>query len=45
MDLLKIEDEWVNVYHGGEKPVPREDIHLYLDNMVIARKPIGPMQK
>lgn len=42
VDTLKIEEVWVNVYHGGETPVPREDIHLYLDNMVIARKPIGP---
>jgi hypothetical protein len=41
VDALKIEEIWVNVYHGGETPVPREDIHLYLDNMVIARKPIG----
>jgi hypothetical protein len=39
---LKIEEIWVNVYHGGATPVPRQDIHLYLDNMVIARKPIGP---
>jgi len=37
----QIEEVWVNVYHGGETPVPREDIHLYLDNMVIARQPIG----
>jgi hypothetical protein len=43
VDALKIEEIWVNVYHGGETPVPREDIHLYLDNMVIARKPIGPV--
>jgi hypothetical protein len=41
VDALKIEEIWVNVYHGGATPVPREDIHLYLDNMVIARKPIG----
>ncbi len=40
-DMLKIQDVWVNVYHGGETPVPKEDIHLYLDNMVIAKKPIG----
>jgi hypothetical protein len=40
-DALKIEEIWVNVYHGGETPVPREDIHLYLDDMVIARTPIG----
>src|SRR5581483_3551298 len=44
LDILKIEDIWVNVYHGGETPVPKEDIHLYLDNMVIARKPIGVMK-
>jgi hypothetical protein len=41
-DALKIEEVWVNVYHGGATPVPREDIHLYLDDMMIARKPIGP---
>ena len=44
VDTLKIEDIWVNVYHGGETPVPNEDIHLYLDNMVIARQSIGPMK-
>lgn len=42
VERLRIEDVWVNVYHGGATPVPREDIHLYLDNLVIARKPIGP---
>jgi hypothetical protein len=41
---LKIEEVWVNVYHGGESPVPNEDIHVYLDNLVIARQPIGPLQ-
>jgi hypothetical protein len=40
---LKIEEVWVNVYHGGATPVPSEDIHLYLDNLVIARQPIGPI--
>jgi len=42
-DSLKIEEVWVNVYHGGETPVPNEDIHLYLDNLVIARHSIGPL--
>ena len=42
VDTLKLEEVWVNVYHGGETPVPKDDIHLYLDNMVISRKPIGP---
>jgi hypothetical protein len=44
VDALKIEDVWVNVYHGGATPVPKEDIHLYLDNMVISRRPIGPAE-
>jgi hypothetical protein len=42
VDALKIEEVWINVYHGGETPVPNEDIHLYLDNIVISRQPIGP---
>jgi hypothetical protein len=41
---LKIEEVWVNVYHGGATPVPKEDIHLCLDNLVISRQPIGPLQ-
>ncbi len=40
---LKIEEVWINVYHGGATSVPREDIHLYLDNLVISRGPIGPL--
>lgn len=43
VDSLKIEEVWVNIYHGGETPVPNEDIHLYLDDLVIARQPIGPL--
>lgn len=42
VDTLKIEDVWVNIYHGGTA-VAKEDCHVYLDNMVIARKYIGPM--
>jgi hypothetical protein len=42
VDSLKIEEVWINVYHGGETPVPAEDIHLYLDDVVISRHPIGP---
>jgi hypothetical protein len=38
---LKIESVWVNVYHGGTRPAP-EDLHLYLDDLVIAHQPIGP---
>jgi hypothetical protein len=40
---LKIEQIWMNVYHGGTVPSPR-DQHLYVDNVVVAKKYIGPMQ-
>ncbi len=39
---LKIEQVWMNVYHGGTAPVP-EDVFLYIDNVVIADQYIGPM--
>jgi len=42
VDTLKIEQIWMNVYHGGTAPAPA-DIHLYMDNVVIARSYIGPM--
>ncbi|MGD8237603.1 MAG: DNRLRE domain-containing protein [Armatimonadota bacterium] len=42
VDKLKIEQIWMNVYHGGTKPSPR-DQHLFIDNVVIAKKYIGPM--
>lgn len=38
---LKIEDIWMNVYHGGTQPAPH-DLTLYIDNVVIARRYIGP---
>lgn len=43
VDSLAIEEVWCNVYHGGATPVPREDIHVYFDEMVISREPIGPL--
>jgi hypothetical protein len=42
VDKLKIEQVWMNVYHGGKKPSPY-DQHLYIDNVVIARSYIGPI--
>lgn len=39
---LKVEQIWMNVYHGGKKPSPR-DQHLFIDNVVVARKYIGPV--
>ncbi len=43
VDSLKIEQIWMNVYHGGTKPSPR-DQHLYIDNVVVATEYIGPMR-
>ena len=41
-DHLKIEQIWMNVYHGG-KAVSPYDQHLYVDNVVISRQYIGPL--
>ncbi len=38
---LKIETVWLNVYLGGSWTA-RSEHHLYIDNVVIARKHIGP---
>ncbi len=43
VDSLKIEQIWMNVYHGGTAPSPR-DQHLYVDNVVVAKSYIGPMK-
>lgn len=39
---LKIETIWFNVYHGGLRAAP-QDLTLYLDQVVVARRYIGPM--
>lgn len=41
---LKIEEVWMNVYHGGTAVSPR-DMGLFIDNVVIARRYIGPMKR
>ncbi len=41
---LKVEKVWMNVYHGGTAKAAR-DMSLYLDNVVIARQPIGCMPR
>lgn len=38
---LKIQNIWINLYHGGGNPASSED-HLYIDDIVISRRPIGP---
>ncbi|NDP41164.1 MAG: DNRLRE domain-containing protein [Aromatoleum sp.] len=39
---IRIEKIWMNVYYGGTAPAPR-DLRLFIDNVVIARRYIGPM--
>jgi hypothetical protein len=41
-DALRIESVWMNVYHGGTQRAP-QDMTLFIDNLVIARRYIGPM--
>ncbi len=43
-DKLRIEQVWMNIYHGGTRPSPH-DQHAFIDNIVIAREYIGPMEK
>lgn len=38
---LRIESVWLNVYHGGIEPAPHE-MTLFIDNLVVARRYIGP---
>ena len=38
---LKIETVWLNLYYGGTWAAP-SDMHLYIDDVAISSKPIGP---
>ena len=40
VDSLKIETVWLNFYYGGTWTA-NADHHLYIDNVVISRRPIG----
>ena len=42
VSTLAVEEVWMNVYHGGTA-TPPSDLHLYIDNVVIATERIGPM--
>lgn len=44
VDKLKIEMVWLNVYYGGAWTAPR-DMHLYIDDVVVSREPIGPERR
>jgi hypothetical protein len=41
VDSLHIEQVWMNVYHGGTVAAP-QDLHMFIDDVVIARRYIGP---
>lgn len=43
IDQLHIESVWMNVYHGGLAK-PAKDMSLYIDNVVISDRYIGPMR-
>jgi hypothetical protein len=40
VDSIKIENFWLNIFHGGTAVSPH-DQRAYLDNVVIARRYIG----
>lgn len=40
---IRIETAWMNVFHGGTAAAPR-DMHAWIDQVVIARRYIGPPQ-
>lgn len=42
-EALHVEAAWLGIYHGGTATSPH-DQHLYIDNVVVARRYIGPMQ-
>jgi len=42
--VLKIEDVWMNIYHGGLDPSPTEQT-VYIDNFVVAKDYIGQVNK
>lgn len=39
---IHIEELWLNVFHGGTSTAPAA-MHAYIDNVVVARRYIGPM--
>lgn len=39
---LKIESIWINIYHGGKWSAESND-HLFIDNIVVAKRYIGPI--
>jgi hypothetical protein len=44
VDRLKIEMVWLNLYYGGTWTAP-SDMHIFIDDLVISRVPIGLEKK
>lgn len=42
VDAVRIEEVWMNFFHGGTRLAPA-DMHAYVDHVVIARRYIGPL--
>ncbi len=43
-DKLRIEQVWMDIYHGGKNPSPY-DQHAFIDNVVIAHEYVGPISE
>ena len=43
LPTIRIQEVWMNFYHGGTQPAPLA-MHAYVDNVVVARRRIGSMQ-
>ena len=43
-EAIRIEEVWMNFFHGGTGPAPAA-LHAYVDNLVIAKKYIGPVSR
>lgn len=41
---LKIEEVWFDIYHGGSAPSPKDQT-VYMDNLVVSKKYIGPLKR
>ncbi len=39
---IRIEEVWMNVFHGGTAAAP-SDMHAFMDQVVVARRYIGPL--
>jgi len=43
VESLRIESVWMNVYHGGTRSTAH-DMTLFIDNLVVAKRYIGPLR-